>query len=72
MYCIAIENVNPIYIVYIVGTDRQEEITKLQEVISSLTLQLTAKDKIITQLTSKDADEEDSQQEEDEELPRKL
>ena len=59
---------------YCVATDRQEEITKLQEMISSLTQQLTEKDKIITQLTSKDTDEEDSQQEssDDEELPSKL
>ena len=42
--------------------------------ISSLTLQLTENDKIITQLTSKDTDKEDSQQEslDDEELPSKL
>ena len=71
MYFIAIQNIRP-YIVCIVGTDRQEEITRLHQVITSLTLQLTAKDEIITQLTSKDADEEDSQQEEPEELPRKL
>ena len=59
---------------YCVATDRQQEITKLQEMISSLTLQLTEKDKIITQLTSKDTDEEDSQQEssDDEELPSKI
>ena len=48
---------------YCVATDRQQEITKLQEMISSLTLQLTEKDKIITQLTSKDTNEEESQQE---------
>ena len=42
--------------------------------ISLLTLQLTEKDKIITQLTSKDTNEEDTQQEssDDEELPSKL
>ena len=59
---------------YCVATDRQQEITKLQEMISSLTQQLTEKDKIITQLTSKDTDEEDSHQEssDDEELPSKL
>ena len=63
---------------YCVVTDRQQEITKLQEMISSLTLQLTEKDKIITQLTSKDTDEEEDthsdQQEssDDEELPSKL
>ena len=58
---------------YCVATDRQQEITKLQEVISSLTLQLTEKDKIITQLASKDTDEKDSQQESSEdELPSKL
>ena len=59
---------------YCVATDRQQEITKLQEMISSLTLQLTEKDKIITQLTSKDTDEEESQEEssDDEELPSKL
>ena len=59
---------------YCVATDRQQEITKLQEMISSLTLQLTEKDKIITQLTLKDTDEEDSQQEslDDEELESKL
>ena len=44
-------------------TDRQEEIRKLQEMISSLTFQLTEKDIIITQLTSKDTNEEDGQQE---------
>ena len=59
---------------YCVAIDRQQEITKLQEMISSLTLQLTDKDKIITQLTSKNTNEEDSQQEssDDEELPSKL
>ena len=59
---------------YCVATDRQQEITKLQEMISSLTLQLTEKDKIITQLTSIDTDKEDSQEEssDDEELPSKL
>ena len=59
---------------YCVATDRQQEIIKLQEMISSLTLQLTEKDKIITQLTSKDTNEEDNQQEssDDEELPSKL
>ena len=63
---------------YCVATDRQQENTKLQEMISSLTLQLTEKDKIITQLTSKSTDEEkdtDSDQQEssdDEELPSKL
>ena len=59
---------------YCVATDRQQEITKLQEMISSLTQQLTEKDKIITQLTSIDTDEEDSQREssDDEELPSKL
>ena len=42
--------------------------------ISSLTLQLTENDKIITQLTSKDTDEEDRQQEssDEEEVPSKL
>ena len=42
--------------------------------ISLLNLQLTEKDKIITQLTSKDTNEEDSQQEslDNEELPSKL
>ena len=42
--------------------------------ISLLNLQLTEKDKAITQLTSKDTDEEKSQQEslDDEELPSKL
>ena len=42
--------------------------------ISLLNLQLTEKDEIITQLTSKDTDEEKSQQEslDDEELPSKL
>ena len=46
----------------------------LQKVISSLTLQFTESDKIITELTSKDTDEEDSQQEslDNEELPSKL
>ena len=58
---------------YCVATDRQQEITKLQEMISSLTLQLTEKDKIITQLTSKDTNEKDNQQESsDDELPSKL
>ena len=63
---------------YCVATDRQQEITKLQEMISSLTLQLTEKDKIITQLTSKGTDEEkdthSDQQEssDDKELPSKL
>ena len=63
---------------YCVATDRQQEITKLQEMISSLTLQLTEKDKIITQLTSKGTEEEEDthsgQQEslDDEELPSKL
>ena len=59
---------------YCVATERQQEITKLQEMISSLTLQLTEKDKIIAQLTSKDTDEEESQEESlyDEELPSKL
>ena len=59
---------------YCVATDKQQEIIKLQEMISSLTLQLTEKDKIITQLTSKDTNEEDNQQEssDDEELPSKL
>ena len=59
---------------YCVATDRQQEITKLQEMISSLTQQLTEKDKIITQLTSIDTDEEDSHQEssDNEELPSKL
>ena len=58
---------------YCVATDRQQEITKLQEMISSLTLQLKEKDKIITQLTSKDTDEEDSKQESsDDEVPSKL
>ena len=58
---------------YCVATDRQQEITKLQKVISSLTLQLTEKDKIITQLTSKDTDEEGSRQESSyDELPSKL
>ena len=42
--------------------------------ISLLNLQLTEKDKVITQLTSKDTNEEDNQQEslDDEELPSKL
>ena len=42
--------------------------------ISLLNLQLTEKDKIITQLTLKDANVEDIQQEslDDEELPSKL
>ena len=42
--------------------------------ISLLNLQLTEKDKIITQLTSKDTNEEDTQQEslDDKELPSKL
>ena len=41
--------------------------------ISSLTLQLTENDKMITQLTSKDTDEEHSQQElSDDEVPSKL
>ena len=55
-------------------TDRQQETTKLQKMISSLTFQLTEKNKIIAQLTSKDTDKEDSQQEllDDEELPSKL
>ena len=46
----------------------------LLEVISLLNLQLTENDKIITQLISKDTDEEDSQQESlnDEEVPNKL
>ena len=58
---------------YCVATDRQQEITTLQKVISSLTLQLTEKDKIITQLTSKDTDEEESRQESSyDELPSKL
>ena len=59
---------------YCVVTDRQQETTKLQEMISSLTFQLTEKNKIIAQLTSKDTDKEDSQQEslDDEELPSKL
>ena len=59
---------------YCVATDRQQEITKLQEMISSLTLQLIEKDKTITQLTSKDTDEEDNQQKslDDEELTSKL
>ena len=59
---------------YCVATDRQQEITILQEMISSLTLQLTEKDKVITQLTSKDTNVKDSQQESsnDEELPSKL
>ena len=53
-----------------------KEITIILEMISLLNLQLTSteKDKIITQLTSKDTKEEDSQQEslDDEELPSKL
>ena len=60
---------------YCVATDRQQEITKLQEMISSLTLQLTEKDKIISQSTSiNTGNKEDSQQESssDEELPSKL
>ena len=59
---------------YCVAIDRQQEITKLQEMISSLTLQSTKKDRIITQLTSKNTDEEDSQEEssDDEEVPSKL
>ena len=42
--------------------------------ISLLNLQLTEKDETITQLTSKDTDEEDSQEEssDGEELPSKL
>ena len=46
----------------------------LLEVISLLNLQLTENDKIITQLTSKDTDEEDKQQESlnDEQVPSKL
>ena len=42
--------------------------------ISLLNLQLTEKDKVITQLTSKDTNEEDTQQEslDDKELPSKL
>ena len=42
--------------------------------ISLLNFQLTEKDKVITQLTSKDADEEDNQQEslDDKEPPSKL
>ena len=46
----------------------------LLEVISLLNLQLTENDKIITQLISKDTDEEDSQQESlnDGEVPNKL
>ena len=42
--------------------------------ISLLNVQLTEKDEIITQLTSKDTDEEKSQQEslDDKELPSKL
>ena len=63
---------------YCVATDRQQEITKLQEMISSLTLQLTEKNKIITQLTSKSTDEEKDthsdqlESSDDEELPSKL
>ena len=66
---------------YCVATDRQQEIIKLQEMISSLTLQLTEKDIIVTQLTSKDTDEkkdthsgqqESSDKEEPSELPSKL
>ena len=58
---------------YCVVTDKHEEITKLQEMITLLTLQLTEKDKIITQLRTKDKDEEDSQQESsDVGLPSKL
>ena len=59
---------------YFVATDRQQETTKLQEMISSLTLQLTEKDKIVTQLTAKGTDEKESQQEssDDEKLPSKL
>ena len=46
----------------------------LMEVISSLNLQLTEKDNIIIQLTSKDTDEEDNQQGSlhNEEVPNKL
>ena len=42
--------------------------------ISLLNLQLTEKDKVITQLTSKDTNDDDSQQEslDDKELPSKL
>ena len=42
--------------------------------ISVLNLQLTEKDEVVSQLTSKYTDEEDSQQEslDDEELPSKL
>ena len=60
------------YIVHCVATDRQKEHTKLQEMINLLTLQMTEKDKIITQLTAKSTDEEDSQQADDEKLPSKL
>ena len=56
---------------YCIATDRQQEITKLQEMISSLTLQLTEKDKIITQLTSKDTESQEESSD-DEELPSKL
>ena len=45
---------------YFVATDKHQEITKLLEVISSLTLQLSEKDNAITE---EDTDEEDSQQE---------
>ena len=56
---------------YCVATDRQKEITKLQEMISSLTLQLTENDKIITQLTSKNTESQEESSD-DEELPSKL
>ena len=55
---------------YCVVTDKHEEITKLQEMITSLTLQLTEKDKIIMQLRTKDKDEMDSPS--DVGLPSKL
>lgn len=51
--------------------DKQQEIAKLQEVISSLTHQLTQKDKMINQLTAKNRDEQDHQQADDK-LPSKL
>ena len=59
------------FIIYFVAMDKQQEIAKLQEVISSLTHQLTEKDKMINQLTTKNRDEQDRQQADDK-LPSKL
>ena len=59
------------FIHYFVAMDKQQEIAKLQEVISSLTHQLTEKDKMINQLTAKNRDEQDRQQADDK-LPSKL